>query len=744
VSGATAYLDLRGDKLPADVAAIRYQAREAVSRPYEVEVEFSTTDPGYHVDDCLRTTALLTLVDAEAGQRVFHGTIDRASFEYWTGTHYHFKIRLRPGIAALAHREDSRIFQDVSVVDVIQTIFTEAGIDKVDVQLTGTYDPREFIVQYRESQLNFVQRLMEDEGIFYFFRHKPEGHTIVLADDPKAFVAAGDADDAPDVRFAMGQGLGDVPLVDFSLTRALRPSAVLLRDYDFEKPGQKPESKLPAKEAWSLPHYEYPGGFSKSAVGERRAKGRISMLRRDAATGRGSSNAIGLRCGVPFEVDGAAQACLNGTFVVVELTTHGEQTLESGGANQVCNNEFVAVPQGAPWAPATVARTPRIRGIQTATVTGPGSAEQAIHVDKYGRIKVRFHWDRVGQQDDTSSCWLRTAQVPMGGAMVLPRVGWEVSVGFFNGDPDQPFFLGRVYNAEKTPPYPLPGTKASGALKSMSSPGGAGNNEIKMADSGGSQGWSLHASKDLNIRVNHDKNEKVGVDESHSVTVNVDVSVGSNDKLSVGGHQGIDVGAVLGHNVKGSQTIKVSGNETNNATANLVEHVTGDRSYKVGGRQLVICNTVKQTVDGDLERNVGTAEIIGSIKSITTKIGGNYDETVGAVKVELMKGTSSETVGGDKNLTSTAAELHLVTGNWDQASDASVTNLIGGLHYQKVAGEYSVKAPIIALIGAIGEFKGGGSSLKLGGGPVVLTGSAIAIETALLVKLGGSLKMGAG
>ena len=331
----------------------------------------------------------------------------------------------------------------------------------------------------------------------------------------------------------------------------------------------------------------------------------------------------------------------------------------------------------------------------------------------------------------------------MGGAMVLPRVGWEVSVGFFNGDPDQPFFLGRVYNAEKTPPYPLPGAKASGALKSMSSPGGAGNNEVKMADSGGSQGFLLHASKDLNIRVNHDKNEKVGVDESHSVTVNVQVSVGANDKLSVGGNQGIDVGAVMSHNVKGSQSISVGGNETSNATANHVEHVGGDRSYKVGGRQLIICNTVKQTVDGDLARSVGTAELVGSIKAITTKVGGDYAEKVGAVKVELVKGTSSETVGGNKSLTSMAAELHLVTGNWDLASDAGVTQLIGGVHYQKVAGEYSVKAPVIALIGAVGKFKGGGSELKLGGGPVVLTGSAITIETALLVKLGGSLKMGA-
>jgi type VI secretion system secreted protein VgrG len=739
VPATTALLDLRGEKLPADVAVIRYEAREAVSRCYEIDVELSTTDPGYRVDPCLRTSVLLTVVDGLGGERFFHGVVDRAEFAYWTGTHYHFRLRLRPALAALAHREDSRIFQEMSVVEAVQTILSEAGIDKVEVQVQGTYEPREIVVQYRESQLNFVQRLLEEEGIFYFFRHTPDGHTLVIADDPNAFAPA---EDAPPVAFSMAQGFGGQPLSDFSRTRALRASAVMLRDYDFEKPGQKPEANIPAEESWTMPHYAYPGGFTKSAAGSRRAKGWISRLRRDADTARGSSRAIGLRCGVPFSVEGAAQDCLNGEFVVIELVTHGEQTLESGGPNKACENRFVAIPKGAAWAPPRTARKPRIRGIQTAVVTGPSSAEQAIHVDKYGRIKVRFPWDRVSQQDDTSSPWLRVAQVPMGGSMILPRVTWEVSVAFLEGDPDRPFVLGRVYNAEKTPPYALPGTQASGSLKSTSSPGGAGNNEIKMADTGGSQGWSIHAAKDLNIRVNHDKNEKVGVDETHNVTVNVQVSVGSNDKLSVGGNQSIDVGAVKSHHIGGSETVKVGGNETDDATANYVEHVGGDRSYKVGGNMITISNTVKQNIDGDLKRTVGTAEVVGSVAGINAKIGGDYGENVGAVKIELMKGTSSETVGGNKNLTSLAAELHLVSGNMDNASEASVTNMVGGIHYEKLGGEYSVKAPIIALLGAIGDLKGGGSTLKLGGGPVVLQGSKVAITTAMLVKLGGSLKIG--
>jgi type VI secretion system secreted protein VgrG len=741
VAASNGFIDLRGPDLPPDVAVIRYEVREAISRPFEIDVELSTEDAGFVAASALRKSALLTLVDARGAQRLFHGVIDRFAFDYLTGTRFHFRLRLRPALAALAHRENCRIFQGQSIVAVVQTVLAEAGVEKVELQLTGTYEPRDFVVQYRESELDFVHRLLEEEGIFYFFRHHEDGHTLVLADDPGAFAPA---DDAPAVRFAMGQGLGGEPLSVFSRTRALRTSDVLLRDYDFEKPQKAPAAALPAKEVWPLSFYEYPGGFTSGSAGAQRARARISERRRDADTVRGESRAIGLRCGVPFTVDGAAQDCLNGEFVVTELHTSGEQTRESGGPNQVCRNEFSGILKGAPFAPARTTRKPRIRGIQTATVMGPSSDEQAIHVDRYGRVKVRFHWDRVNQQNDTASCWLRVSQLAMGGSMILPRVSWEVSVAFFNGDPDQPFVLGRVYNAEKAPPYPLPASQTSGAIKSMSSPGGGGHNEINLGDSGGSQGWSMHAAKDLNISVGNNKKETVAADETHNVTVNMTVEIGANEKVSVGSNQSIDVGSILSNKIGGAQAINVGGNETSNATANYIEHIGADRSYSVGGNMTVISNSVKTTVDGSITRTAGTADVLASVASITESFGGSYDETVGAVKVELMKGTSSEAVTGDKNLTSTAAELHLVSGNVDNASEGSVTHLVGGLHYAKVAGDYTVKAPIIALIGAIGEFKGGGSSLKLGGGPVVLTGSEIKIETALLVKFGASLKMGAG
>jgi type VI secretion system secreted protein VgrG len=735
---ASSLLDLRGEALPSDALAIRYEAREALSQPYEVDVELSTADASFRVDACLRTRMLLQLVDAKGGVRNFDGIVDRAEYAYVTGPRLHFRVRLRPSLAALAQREDCRIFQQKSVVDIASTIFTEAGIDQVEWQLAATYEPRDFVVQYRESQLDFVHRLFEDEGLFYFFRHDPSGHVLIVADAPAAFALM---DDAPAVEFSMSQGQAGEPLRDFSRKLALRTTNVHLRDYDFEKPQAMPEAATPGPEAWPMPLYEYPGGFIKADVAKRRAKARLSSERRDADTVRGTSRAIGLRVGVPFLVDGAAQGCLNGEFVVTELRTWGEQTLESGGPNEVCHNAFVGIPKDAPWAPPRVTRRPRIRGVQTATVTGPSSAEQAIHVDKYGRVKVRFHWDRVGQQDDTASCWLRVSQLATGGSMILPRVGWEVAVAFQDGDPDRPFVLGRLYNAEKTPPYALPGTQTSGAIKSLSSPGGGGNNELKMGDSGGSQGFDLHAQKDLNVTIGHDKKETIDVDESHTVKVNMASSVGSNEKLEVGANQAIDVGADLQQKIGGDQSISVGGNESFDATANFLEKIGGDRSYSVGGNQIVVSNTVKQTLSGNWSRSVGAVELSGSPAALSTNVAGALTESVGAVKIELVKGDSAETVGGTKSLTSAAAELHLVKGNLETSADGGTTHLVGGLHYQKVAGDFSIKAPSITLLGGVGVFKGGGSELKLGGGPVVLKGDKIAIETAMLIKLGASLKL---
>lgn len=739
----TGSFTLVGDKLPGDAFATRFEAVEAVSAPYEITVELFTLDPSFRVTDCMRSKVCLVVADAHQRIRYFDGIVDRADFLHFTGQRYYFRLRLRPALAALAHREDCRIFQEKSIIQVIQQIFVDAGFgDKVIWRLSKEYAAQEYIVQYRETMLNFVSRLFEEHGIFYFFAHSTEGHTMIVGDDPTIF-AQEDELEAAVLSLAQGGDTGTEHLESFLRTRTLRTSSVHLQDYDFEKPQAKPDAAQPAEESWTMPYHEYPARFTKGAHGQVLATARVSELRRNADVVEGESHAIGLRCGVPFTVEGGAEDACNGEFVTIELVTTGEQHTD-GGSSHMCRNRFRGVPKDTPWAPPRRARKPKIRGVQTAVVTGSSTQEQTIHTDKYGRIKVRFYWDRINQQDHTSSCWIRVSQIMMGGTMILPRVGWEVSVAFLEGDPDRPVVLGRLYNAEKTPPYALPGAKTSGALKSFSSPGAGGHNEINAGDSGGSQGFNVHAQKDFNTSIGHDKKEEVGVDEESHISCNESTTVGVDETMKVGGNQTVSVGSVMSHKIGGNQSISVGGNDVSNAISNYVEKIGGNRTYSVGGRQLTICNGIEWTVTGDYSRNVGSVELVGALGSVGENIVGNYKSDVGAVTAHVINGSHGETVGGSKNQTSLAAELHMTKGGLSAEAGGSVTNLVGGLHYQKLDGDLVVKAPMITLLGAVGVFKGGGTDFKLGGGPVTVKAKKIAMTAALVVKFGASMKMGSG
>lgn len=743
MSALNAFFTLSGETVPPDATVTRYEAFEALSELFWTDVEFWTSDLSFEIETMMRQPALLDIVDETGTSRFFHGIVGEAEFVDADEARLRFRVRLVPFLDALAHRETSRIFQDKTPVHVVRQVFEDAGIpaEKVEWLLYNDYLPREYCVQYRESDLNFVHRLFEDEGLFYFFKHTPEGHVMVVADDAEAF-----SGDDP-VTFTMSQGLGIIPTAQpikaFSRTRALRTTGVLLRDYDFEKPQTKPLAEQAAEDALTLAYYEYPAGFIKAAVGKRRALARMRALRRDADTVSGKSRAIGLRVGTEFIIEGCEQEYCNGAFVVTSLRSVGQQNPGQDTENFACNNEFDGIPEGGAWAPPRRAHRPRIRGVQTAIVQGPTADEETIHCDKYGRIKVRFMWDRVGANDDKATCWMRVTQLNTGGSVITPRIGWEVAIGFFEGDPDAPFILGRLYNAERTPPYALPGASASGSLKSSSSPGGAGFNEIKMSDTGGSQGFGITAQKDLNINVGNDKTEKVGVNEEVAVTVNMKRTVGSNESLEVGANQDFTAGANLEEKITGGQTIDVGGNETANATSNFIEKITGDRSYSTGGNFMGINNSLTVDAKGSITRDVGAVQLYASPIAILENVGGNYTETIGAAKVLIAKGTVAESIGAMKTQQTAAAEIHVVSGSI-QIQAPMVSNMVGGIHYQDVKGDYTVKAPMITLLGATGTFKGGSSELKLGGGPILLKGSKIAIKGATVIKMGASLKMGSG
>ncbi|WP_437972181.1 type VI secretion system tip protein TssI/VgrG [Sorangium sp. So ce260] len=734
MDGTLSHVILAGSGLPGDVRVQSYEAHEAVSLPYAVHIELATSDPSFRIDECLQRRMVLEVGDGQGGVRYYDGLPDRVGFLAYRGGEFFFHMRLRPALAALEHREGSRIFQDKTPIDVVKTILAEAGVDTdVEWRLQQTYAPREFLCQYCETEMNFVHRILEDEGIFYFFLHSPDGHKLVFCDDPAAFAQE---EGTPPVVLAPRQGgvAGTQPLIEFRREKMLRATEVVLRDYDFEKPELPPTATTPAPGPWSIRHFQYPGGFTSTAEGSRRSRGRISSLRGDVDVCRGRSRAAGLLCGAPMTVEGANEPFLNGDFVAVELRSR------SRSGEDACENEFAAIPKGTPFAAPLRAKKPRIRGIQTAVVTGPANEPQSIHVDKYGRVKVRFLWDRSGKQDDTSSCWLRVSQLGLGGSMVLPRVGWEVSVAFLDGDPDRPIVLGRAYNAETPPPYAQPGAAADSSLKSMATPGGAGHNEIKMSDTAGKQGMSISSQKDLNISSGNDKNETVAVNEDHSVGGNYNLTVGANETTSVSANQSIDVGNALQVKVTGAQSVTVGGNEQAHAKCDYVEKIGGTRDYSVGGNQITISCGVRQNITGAFTREVGAVQANISLASIDDNMLSTFDETVGAVTVQLVRGVAVESVATTKDQTSTAAELHVVPAL--STSAKGVKQLIGGVHLRKIGGDFVVQAPRIVLGGGVGKFNAGGSSVNLNGGPVVLKGSKISIDAGAIVKLASNLKIG--
>lgn len=747
MAGTTdAFFKLHGEHLPDDISVFAYRASEALNELYEVAVEFATLDESFDVQKLLKSRLLLQVVNERGQARFFDGIVESARFTSVVGHRFQFGVTLTPTLALLKYREDCRIFQDKSVPDIIKELLEESGLtEQTKWELNNSYPPREYTVQYRESTFNFISRLLEDEGISYFFVHTQDGHQMVLVDTPAAFENHdGHFPDQEKVAYSLSSAVfqNAEPLEALRRKRSLRTTSVHLRDFEFKTPQVKPEAVLPAEDRWPLPYYEYSSGFAKSADGNRKATARLSALRRDVDTVTAASQAIGLRCGGLCTIEGGAEAEAGGSFVVVRLVSDGLQEVGLDGRNYACKNRFEAAVLGNPIAPNLRARRPRIAGLQTAVVTGSEADDQSIHVDEFGRIKVRFYWDRIGQFDDKSSCWIRVNQVPMGGSMILPRLGWEVTVVFLEGDPDRPLVVGRVYNAENAPPMALPASKASGSLKSMSSPGAAGSNELSMGDSGGSQGFSIKAQKDLNITTNWDCVTDIKVNDEHHVNANIARSVKVDDTAQVGANQAITVGANFSCDIGGSQSISVGANDTTNATANFLESIGGNRDYTVGANQTTISNGVQCDVAGNVTRTVGAVDLVVGALGISDDIGGNLTATAGAARVHLVNGSHGEVVGGPRTQTFAAAEIHLVKGNYTITCEAMHSTMVGAVCMQKVTGDVIIKAPMVSLMGAMGTFKGGSSELKLSGGPISVKGSKISIKGALIKKTGVSLKLG--
>lgn len=548
---------------------------EYISRPFRFELGLlaPVTKP-LAFDSLLGQTATVCLAMPSGGTRYLSGIIGRLSqgpqvrASQGDATFIRYRAELVPKLRLLALRRQSRVFQQLTVPDILKQVLT--GVD-VAWQIQGSFEPRDYCVQYAETDLDFASRLMEEEGIYYYFEHGDGKHTMVVANQPQGHAAVPGS--ASLTYETIEGGLrSEGRILAWEKSQAVCPSKVTLWDSCFELPGQNLEAKqnvadrvqvgsashkLKATGSDQLELYEYPGLYAQRfdgiAPGGGERSGDLKKIFQDATRTAGlrmqeqageaiviagRSLCTQLTAGHKFTLQGHFDG--NGDYVLLEVehraSLEGVYT-GAGSEGVVYVNRFRCIPAAVPFRPPRVTPRPRITGPQTAVVVGPSREE--IFTDKYGRVKVQFPWDRAGKKDASSSCWVRVCTLWAGkqwGTIWIPRVGQEVVVAFEEGDPDRPIIVGCVYNAEQMPPYPLPDNRTQSGLKSRSTPqgGATDSNELRFEDKKGSEDVFFHAQKDFHRVVENDDSLQVKHDQTIQVKNHRSITVEEgNESLTV-------------------------------------------------------------------------------------------------------------------------------------------------------------------------------------------------------------------
>ncbi|MYM34975.1 type VI secretion system tip protein VgrG [Duganella sp. FT94W] len=552
--------------LGTDVLLLRrMRASEGLSQLSEYDLELYSERADLQLDQLLATPLTITVELPKGGQRHFHGFITRFALSGRQGRFLTYQATVRPWLWFLTRAADCRIFQDQSVPDIIKAVFAPYAIADFDTAgLSANYAPLPYCVQYRETDFNFVSRLMEREGIYYYFKSVAGRHTMVLAD---SYAAHHPAPGYATLLYmpAADHAMRESEVVyEWAMGGEVEPGVQSLQDFDFEKPSASLLVKSAASHGYAQSRHEmfdYPGNYTERAAGERGARRRLDARHTSYQRVKAATRARGLFPGGLFKLTEHPRADQNGEFLITDaeytLSSDTYEPTRPADPEAVLSCAFTAIARQTDYRPPERARKPVVRGPQTAIVVGKAGEE--IWTDKYGRVKVQFHWDRVGREDEASSCWMRVAQGWAGkrwGAMFLPRVGQEVIVSFLEGDPDRPLVTGSVYNADHMPPYPLPAQATRSTIKSNSSSGGGGGNELRFEDKKGAEQFYLHAERDLEQRVRRDALAWIGGDRHALVVKDSFEQVGGDRHLKVSGDRREAAGGSVSHEAGMNMVVK--------------------------------------------------------------------------------------------------------------------------------------------------------------------------------------------
>jgi type VI secretion system secreted protein VgrG len=728
---------------PDVLLATALSAREEVSHLFRFRLDaVAEVKKDVPFDKLLGQPVKVALELPDKKVRYFAGIVSRCSQGQSDTFFCEYRLEIVPKFWLLTKKVQSRIFQHQSVPDVLKKVLQ--GLD-VEYQIQGAFQPRDYCVQYRESDFAFASRLMEEEGIFYFFKHSDAGDKLVVANTPQAHPAVPGSSTVTYKSVPQDDQSGDV-VTSMEKTQEVASSKFTLWDHTFELPHRHNEVQKPIQDSAAvgkvthklkppaeLEVYDWPGGYAgrfdgidkgggeqKSELDKIETDGkRVVEIRaqHEAAARigvRGGSRCRQFTAGhkvsvktlstdpvaVPLKIDG------DYVLTAVEHLARIGSNLRSGEAAELYDNTFSALPAAVPFRPARTTPKPVVPGCQTAVVVGPPAEE--IFTDKYGRVKVQFHWDREGKQDADSSCWVRVATGSAGrgwGMLAVPRIGQEVVVDFLEGDPDQPIITGCVYNPDQMPAYKLPDEKTKSYWKSDTSPGGVGFNEIRFEDKKDKEQIFIHAERNMDERVKHDRMERV-IHDRHLI-----------------------VGWEKDGNKGGSQYEEVLENKHLKVHKDQEEHVGGNIKLHVGG----------------VDDGKGNVDV---------RIDGKKTETIGDECHVHVKTHWMQKVGEDYELTAKnrftmmqdSDQLH-VKGQRAVKVDDKDSLTVGGDRHQKITGGYATDAGTIHLkAGQTVVIEAGVQlTLKVGGNFIDISPAGVAIQgTMVLINSGGAPGTGTG
>ncbi len=716
------------------------RVREGISMLTHAEIELASLED-IDLDGSLQSDAKLSIAFDGIPMREWTLRVGEGRFVGISDGTLRYKVDAHPHLWLLRYSKNTRKFRNMSAKDIVSKVLSESAV-KHEWRITRQPPQRKYCVQYRETNLDFVLRLLEFEGIYYTF--EADG-TLVLGDKSQS----ADKVDGPShfelLEASAALDRGELGIHEFRKCAKVMPGKATVNDFNWKKPRLNLIQSKSADADTELETYDFPVGFRNPKDGEYLAQIKLEAQRVPSKTISGKGVVANFAPCRKFSFGGIAGGMFAGEYLLNEVTHHFHNAVYTevmtlpGG--HVYENHFTAIPSKVPFRPAWTVPRPTIAGVHTAMVRGPSGEE--IHTDKYGRFRAQFHWDREAKGSDEDSRWIRPLQ-ETATSMVLARVGWEMSIAYIEGDPDRPVGIARKINGVMTPTYSQPSNKNVMTIKTPSYPKNGGFNEIKLDDSAGSMLFYIKAERDLVGVIKHNKTERIGNNETHSVGFQFNrgvendqsVSIGANSKTTAGNDYRLKVFKDRSLSVGGNEHIEVGVSSTNSVFNNDTEKVGGNRITLAG---LVAPGSINRRTEKDFKRSVGGAFIAVGKDNISTLIKKNYTEVVGGLKLtKTNKGSISKIVAGKDKLT--VAGMVIRKCDKDMGIGAEVIKVnVGALAYLKSDERLEVSGKEIFIEASSSlTFTGPGAEIKMTPGQIAMKGT-LRVEAADSVTTTGSM-----